>query len=175
MGKRALGSFVALILSYWVGLWSTGHAYFSTSFLHLLVLFSRSQNKGICPRKVLPYLHMVHFSSHILFLLTDCSYQPSLVGSTAIQLSVFETYTLAPCLLGFYRPRNLSPWLLKTQISESHSIKSIWHSKFWVSGFPYVIREAEMEAELHSLSHLVKKKKTRFPYPALFLPYKSKF
>lgn len=112
MGKRALGSFVALILPYWAGLWSTGHACFLTSFLHLLVvLFSRSQNKGIFLRKVLPYLHMAHFSSHIL--LTDCSYQKSLVGSIAIQLSVYYTYTLVPYLLGFYRTRNLSPWLYK--------------------------------------------------------------
>lgn len=53
-----------------------------------------------CPTSAWPLLQ-----PSLLFLMsvptTVCYYQRSLAGSTAIQLSLFETYTLAPYLLGF--------------------------------------------------------------------------
>lgn len=50
-----------------------------------------------------------HILSHRVLLPTilGCFYQQSMVGSTAIWLSVFQTYTLAPSLLGFY---NINIW-----------------------------------------------------------------
>lgn len=40
----------------------------------------------------------------LLPIILVCYYQWSLVGFIVIWLSVFETHTLEPCLLGFYRP-----------------------------------------------------------------------
>lgn len=55
------------------------------SLIPVLELFSRSQNKDICPIKIFSYLHMALFS-HILFFSYSCSCQQSLVGSMSIWL-----------------------------------------------------------------------------------------
>lgn len=106
----------------------TVHAHFLASFPYLcctvlcLSLGTRDSSR-LCLRKVLPFPNMALFSSHTLFFPTGCYYQQSLVitnnlhyyylqslaGSTAIQTSVFETYTLAFYLLGFYIPTTETP------------------------------------------------------------------
>lgn len=58
------------------------HVCFSTSILWLcyVVLVPRTQNKDICPRKVLPYLPCGPFSSPIPLFLTACPCQQSLLA-----------------------------------------------------------------------------------------------
>lgn len=67
---------------YWVCLWSTVHACSSTHSLCCALLQESIQ--GVCPRKMLPYLCLSSFSSHIQFFPTACSYQQSLVVSIVI-------------------------------------------------------------------------------------------
>lgn len=74
------------------------------------VLFSRSQNEYSCPRrKMLPNLCMAP-SPGTSCCFSVCYHQWSLAGSTAIPLSMFETYTLSLFLQGFCR----RSWLIES-------------------------------------------------------------
>lgn len=76
--------------------------HFLASFLCYAVFISRNEDKDVCPRKNAALFLNGSFSNHILFFLPavflptnlDCCYQHTLVGSTVIQLLVFETYGL---------------------------------------------------------------------------------
>lgn len=52
--------------------------------LYCVMLMSRSQNKDVCPRKMLSQKSVAPLFSHILFFLTVLSQQQTLAGSMAI-------------------------------------------------------------------------------------------
>lgn len=106
MGWGTLGVFGGLDCPYSVSLWSTVHACFLTSVLPLhftfLYLTPETRARIFVPEKCCPIsapcpllqLHPVLFQSILLPRVLVCYYQQSLIGSTSIWQSLFETDTL---------------------------------------------------------------------------------
>lgn len=96
--------------------WSWSPPYSLCPLLNLIPSFElclplEARTRTFAPEKRSSYLHIAPFSSHILFFLTTCYYHnpwlllPTILGllQDCPAVSVFETCTLAPYLLGFCR------------------------------------------------------------------------